>query len=78
MNKYIDDLIEKHAPYETYLISFPQAAAAIREGMEKQAKACAEVWLMDVYTATESGYETLRKRNPLYKKIRKARVEGDE
>ena len=36
MSKYIDDLIEKHAPYETYLMSFPQAAAAIREAMEEQ------------------------------------------
>ena len=33
MNKYIDALMEKHSPSDPYLMSWPQAAAAIREAM---------------------------------------------
>ena len=36
MNKYIDALMERHSPSDPYLMSWPQAANAIREAMEGQ------------------------------------------
>jgi hypothetical protein len=74
MSKYIDDLMEKHSPSDPYLMSWPQAAAAIREAMEDQRKAC-----RDAFDASpEPPIMTAKGYSNLVSAILGACVEGDE
>jgi len=83
MNEYIDNLIERHAPNDPYLMKRPQAAAAIREAMAAQREACSYVYqlCMEARQEWQLSYTVTVDAGGIdddMSAIINARVEGDE